>query len=78
MSLFRRRAPVRAVWSTEPVIPCEPHWESTRNYRPVCRDELLYYGHLGCSKEYEGRCLSVLPCEYKGLCADAPKIDPEV
>jgi hypothetical protein len=78
MSLFRRKLPLGVIWDTEPVIPREPHWGATRNKGPVCRDELLYFGHLGCSKELEGRCLSVLPCKYKGLCADAPITEQEV
>lgn len=46
--------------------------------KPVCRDELLPPEHLGCSLEWEGRCLSSLPCKYKDLCADAPITEQEV
>ena len=45
---------------------------------PVCRDELLPSMYSGCAFEWEGRCLSSLPCKYKGLCADAPITEQEV
>jgi hypothetical protein len=43
-----------------------------------CRDDLLPPENLGCSLEWGGKCLSSLPCKYKGLCADAPITEQEV
>ena len=44
----------------------------------LCRWETVSRSTCSTATEYKGRCLSSLPCKYKGSCAGAPKVDQEV
>ena len=44
----------------------------------LCRWETVSRSTCSTAIESKGRCLSSLPCKYKGLCADAPITEQEV